>query len=156
MDERLKYVSAMRVMAMMMIVAFHSMLFYTGKWWVFGGPVIPLWVKVSSFLDAIDLPMFVFIAGFLFGHLYKFKGKYRDKRQFVIGKARRLLVPYLAWGLFLVYVLPPVGHLLCRLHPPFLCVPHLQHPPPFPLSSLSVVPSASLYPGRGFCVSPSA
>ena len=111
MDERLKYVSAMRVMAMMMIVAFHSMLFYTGKWWVFGGPVIPLWVKVSSFLDAIDLPMFVFIAGFLFGHLYKFKGKYRDKRQFVIGKARRLLVPYLVWGLFLVYVLPPYNHL---------------------------------------------
>lgn len=98
-------------MAMMMIVAFHSMLFYNGKWWVFGGPVIPLWVKTSAFLNAIDLPMFVFISGFLFGHLYKYKHKYRDRKQFVIGKARRLLVPYLAWGLFLVYLLPPFNQL---------------------------------------------
>ena len=110
--EKIQYVSAMRVMAMTMIITFHSMLFYTGTWWVFDGPVIPLWVKASQFLDTIDLPMFVFIAGFLFGHLYKYENRYRDKMSFVIGKAKRLLIPYLFWGLFLIYALPPYNQLV--------------------------------------------
>ena len=110
-DVKIQYVSTLRVVAMLMIVAFHSMLYYTGKWWVFDGPVIPFWVKLSTLFDCIDLPMFVFISGYLFAYLYKFKQKYRDKKRFVIGKIRRLLVPYLFWGLFLVYVMPPYNQL---------------------------------------------
>ena len=102
--DKLQYVSAIRVMAMLMIITFHSMLFYTGKWWIFDGPVIPIWVKASTFLDVIDLPMFVFIAGYLFGYLYKYKNKYRNKAHFIIGKTRCLMVPYLFWGLFLIFM----------------------------------------------------
>ena len=87
---------------MTMIVAFHSLLFYTGKWWHFGGVVIPLWEKSSRFLDSLDLSMFVFISGFLFAWLLIFKGKYREKIPFLMGKAKRLLIPYLFWGVFLV------------------------------------------------------
>ncbi len=94
----------MRVLATTMIVAYHSLLFYTGTWWQFGGVVVPLWVKCSRFLDSIDLSMFVFISGFLYGWLYIFKGKYRDRRAFIVGKTRRLLVPYLFWGVFLILI----------------------------------------------------
>lgn len=110
-NERLQTVSTMRVMAMLMIIIFHSMLFYTGNWWIFGGPKIPLWIKASTFFDTIDLPMFVFISGFLFGYLYKYKNKYRNKMQFIVGKVKRLLIPYFFWGLFLVFILPPYNHL---------------------------------------------
>lgn len=102
-------ISTMRVLAMFMIIAFHSMLFYTGKWWQFNGPSIPLWVKISEFLNTIDLPMFVFISGFLFGHLYINKNKYRDKVQFLLGKAQRLLIPYLFWGMFMVITMPSLN-----------------------------------------------
>lgn len=104
--ERFESISLMRVMAMTMIVLFHSFLFYTGTWWVFGGIVVPVWVKVAKFLDSIDLSMFVFISGFLYGYLYLYKGKYRDIRTFLSNKVRRLLIPYLFWGFFVV-VLPP-------------------------------------------------
>lgn len=104
--EKIDAISLMRVVAMTMIVLFHSFLFYTGTWWVFGGIVVPVWVKVAKFLDSIDLSMFVFISGFLYGYLYLYKGKYRDIRSFLSNKVRRLLIPYLFWGFFVV-VLPP-------------------------------------------------
>ena len=104
--ERIDAISLMRVIAMTMIVLFHSFLFYTGTWWVFGGIVVPVWVKVAKFLDSIDLSMFVFISGFLYGYLNLYKGKYRDIRTFLSNKVRRLLIPYLFWGFFVV-VLPP-------------------------------------------------
>lgn len=102
-------ISMMRVLAMIMIIAFHSMLFYTGKWWMFDGPIIPLWKHVSELLNAIDLPMFVFISGFLFCHLYIKKNKYRDISHFIRAKAQRLLIPYLFWGVFMVIAMPSLN-----------------------------------------------
>ena len=64
MDEKIRSVSVMRVIAMLMIVCFHSLCFYTHRWWIFGGVYIPLWDKIASCLDAIDLPMFFFISGY--------------------------------------------------------------------------------------------
>lgn len=104
--ERIDAISLMRVMAMTMIVLFHSFLFYTGTWWVFGGTVIPIWVKVARFLDSIDLSMFVYISGFLYGYLYLYQGKYNDTKIFLQNKVRRLLIPYLFWGI-IVAALPP-------------------------------------------------
>ena len=108
-EGKFQAISTMRVLAMLMIIAFHSMLFYTGKWWRFNGPYIILWKKFSEFLNTIDLPMFVFISGFLFAHLYINKSKYHDRTQFVLEKVRRLLIPYLFWGIFLVITMPSLN-----------------------------------------------
>lgn len=107
-QERIDTISTMRVIAMTMIVAYHSLYFYTGVWWQFQSTVVPLWVKCSKFLDYIDLSMFVFISGFLYGWLYLYKGKYQNKTKFIIGKARRLLIPYIVWGVSMILLQPSI------------------------------------------------
>ncbi len=96
----------MRVLAMTMIVAFHSIYFYSGMWKVLGGIYVPIWEKTNRFLDSIDLSMFVFISGFLFGYLFIHKKKYRDIKKFILDKIRRLIVPYIVWGVFLIISIP--------------------------------------------------
>ena len=104
--DKIESISIMRVMAMFMILLFHGFYFYADNLWYFGGITIPIWDKADTFLDIIDLPMFVFISGFLFGHLFCFKGKYRDKKRFLYGKAKRLLLPYFIWGLLPIVITP--------------------------------------------------
>ena len=89
---------------MTMIVAFHSMCFYNGRWAKVGAIMVPFWYKTSSFLDVIDLNMFVFISGYLYGYLYIFKNKYRHPLEVIRTKAIRLLIPYFFWGIPMVFV----------------------------------------------------
>lgn len=105
MKHKIESIVVMRVMAMLMIIVYHSFCFYTHEWSM-GGIYVPIWDKVASFFDAVDLPMFIFISGYLFGYLFINKGKYRDRRSFILSKAKRLIVPYIFWGLFLIFFMP--------------------------------------------------
>lgn len=96
----------MRVMAMIMIVAFHSMCFYNGRWKKVEAIYIPFWTKMSAFLDTIDLNMFVFISGYLYGYLYIYMNKYRHPSVVIRDKAIRLLIPYFFWGIPMVIIWP--------------------------------------------------
>ena len=97
-------ISIMRAMAMTMIVAFHSLCFYNGRWAKVNALDISIWHRVSTFLDVIDLNMFVFISGYLYGYLYIYKNKYRHPSEVIRIKAIRLLIPYCSgaypWLLF--------------------------------------------------------
>lgn len=103
---RFNEISIMRVMAMTMIVAFHSLCFYNGKWAKVNAIDIPVWHKVSYFLDVIDLNMFVFISGYLYGYLYIYRNKYQHPSEVIRIKAKRLLIPYLFWGIPMAIVWP--------------------------------------------------
>lgn len=103
---RFNEISIMRVMAMVMIVAFHSMCFYNGRWIKVNAITIPFWEKVSTFFDVIDLNMFVFISGYLYGYLYIYKNKYRHPIGVIRSKAVRLLIPYLFWGIPMAMIWP--------------------------------------------------
>lgn len=103
---RFNEISIMRVMAMTMIVAFHSLCFYNGRWVKVNAIDIPVWHKVSYFLDVIDLNMFVFISGYLYGYLYIYRNKYQHPSEVIRIKARRLLIPYLFWGIPMAIVWP--------------------------------------------------
>ena len=95
MDKSKKFdeISVMRVLVMM-IVAFHSMCFYNGRWSKVDAITIPFWLKLSTFFDVIDLNIFVFISGYLYGYLYIYRNKYRHPSEVIFIKARRLLLPY--------------------------------------------------------------
>jgi surface polysaccharide O-acyltransferase-like enzyme len=108
-NNKIESLSQMRVLAMIMILLFHSLLFYTGTWWKLGGTIIPVWVKTSRFLDSIDLSLFVFVSGYLYGYLYIFHSKYRNRKQFVVNKFKRLLIPYLVWGCLMVLARPSLN-----------------------------------------------
>ena len=99
-------ISIMRVMAMTMIIAFHSLCFYNGRWSKVNAIDIPIWHKTSCFLDVIDLNMFVFISGYLYGYLYIYRNKYRHPSEVIRIKAVRLLIPYLFWGIPMAIVWP--------------------------------------------------
>lgn len=107
MEGRLNYISLLRVLAMFLIVIFHSLCFYTGVWWKFTTDVIEVWKIISEPVVNIGLALFIFIAGFLYGYLYFEKEKYKEPFIFIFGKIRRLLIPYLLWGI--VCVLLPFG-----------------------------------------------
>ena len=103
---RFNEISIMRVMAMTMIVAFHSLCFYNGRWAKVNAIDIPIWHKISCFLDVIDLNMFVFISGYLYGYLYIYRNKYQHPSEVIRIKAKRLLIPYLFWGIPMAIVWP--------------------------------------------------
>ena len=63
-SKKFEEISIMRVMAMTMIIAFHSLCFYNGRWGKVDAINIPFWYKISYILDVIDLNMFVFISGY--------------------------------------------------------------------------------------------
>lgn len=105
-SKRFDEISIMRVMAMTMIVAFHSLCFYNGRWSKVNAIDIPIWHKVSCFLDVIDLNMFVFISGYLYGYLYIYRNKYRHPSEVIRIKAIRLLIPYLFWGIPMAMIWP--------------------------------------------------
>lgn len=50
MEGRLNYISLLRVLAMFLIVIFHSLCFYTGVWWKFTTDVIEVWKIISDLL----------------------------------------------------------------------------------------------------------
>ena len=104
--KRFDEISMMRVLAMLMIIAFHSMCFYNGRWTKVDAITIPFWTKLSQFLDVIDLNMFVFISGYLYGYLYIYRNKYRHPSEVIWTKVVRLLVPYFFWGIPMVIVWP--------------------------------------------------
>ena len=96
-------ISIMRVLATIYIVLYHCFCYY-GLW------IIPDAVvndKVFYFVPITGLVLntFVFISGFLFAYLYKSKGKYRDYKSFIINKTRRILIPYIFWGVIVILCL---------------------------------------------------
>ena len=99
-------ISIMRVLAMLMIIAFHSMCFYNGRWAKVDAIDIPFWNKTSAIFDVIDLNMFVFISGYLYGYLYIYRNKYYKRSDVIRIKAVRLLIPYLVWGIPMAIVWP--------------------------------------------------
>ena len=103
---RFDEISIMRVLAMTMIIAYHSLCFYSGRWSYIDAINIPFWSNVAYFLNEIDLNMFVFISGYLYGYLYIFRNKYRHPSEVIHNKVRRLLLPYCLWGVFIVVVFP--------------------------------------------------
>lgn len=105
-NTRFDEISMMRVLAMTMIIAFHSMCFYCGRWTYIGAIEIPFWTRIAYLFNEIDLNMFVFISGYLYGYLYIYRNKYRHPSEVIGNKVIRLLLPYCIWGAFMVLVFP--------------------------------------------------
>ena len=105
-NKKFEEISIMRVLAMVMIIGFHSLCFYNGRWIKVDAINIPFWYKTSYFLDVIDLNMFVFISGYLYGYLYIYRNKYRHPSEVISIKARRLLIPYFFWGIPMAIIWP--------------------------------------------------
>ena len=103
-QERLLFVSYVRVISMMLIITFHSLCYYTGIWWFFKTSSIPLWEIISEPIVKGGLASFVCISGFLFGYLLIERGKYKYPKDFFINKAYRLIIPYISGSIILISI----------------------------------------------------
>lgn len=62
-----------------------------------------------------NMPLFTFLSGFLFEHIYNKSEKYKDKTIFFRNKAKRLLLPFLVFGT-LISLSSPEFHLYQMLY----------------------------------------
>lgn len=94
----LQNVALLRGLATFSIVVWHTYCSYIG-WGVANTPanVFYTYFFTLIFPDA-NMPLFTFIAGYLFCFLLKEKGKYQRFKEFFINKTHRLLIPFLVLG----------------------------------------------------------
>ena len=93
-------VSYLRIIAMIMVVIYHC--FYQfGSGYSMSENIFPhidLYEHLNKFLNSIDMPMFVFVSGYLFAYLKTKCQKYSDGKEFLLKKVKRLLIPFLLWA----------------------------------------------------------
>lgn len=97
-SKSLKDVLYIRCFAVISLVAWHSYCSYIA--WGYGNsPLDRVYGKIFSFFtpDA-NMPLFTFIAGYLFCFLLKEKQKYQEFKPFLKSKVHRLLIPFLVLG----------------------------------------------------------
>lgn len=96
--QQLQDVLYIRCFAVISLVAWHSYCSYIC--WGYGeSPLDGFYAKLFSFLtpDA-NMPLFTFLAGYLFCYLLKGKNKYPNFKGFLCNKIHRLLIPFLVLG----------------------------------------------------------
>ena len=95
---KLSEIALLRVLATFSIVVWHTYCSYI-CWGVADSPANSFYSRFFTriFPDA-NMPLFTFIAGYLFCFLLKEKGKYRSFKEFVKNKTHRLLIPFLVLG----------------------------------------------------------
>lgn len=97
-NQTLQDVLYMRCLAVISLVAWHSYCSYI-CWGYGNSPLDGVYAKLFSFLtpDA-NMPLFTFMAGYLFCFLLKQKQKYQEFKPFLKNKVHRLLIPFLVLG----------------------------------------------------------
>lgn len=97
-------ISVMRVAAMIMIVAYHCFCYNAGIW-DFSNPITynGVGLAVINDLRLLGLNFFVLISGMLYSRI-EATGKYNDTKNFLINKVKRLLIPYIIWGIILCVI----------------------------------------------------
>lgn len=90
---------------MLLVVAYHCLVFWTGTWFT-GKPVINSNTisNVSLWMNSFHIYGFAMVSGYFFFFLKCEKGKYLSFTPFAANKAKRLLVPYVF--ISLVWVIP--------------------------------------------------
>lgn len=100
-------ISQVRILAMLMIVFEHCFCYYGV--WNYNAPYIDMYVKLSSIFVQISLPVFVFISGYLYASkVFKCPTQKTTNKQFIINKIKRLIIPYLFWGVIILLTLPNI------------------------------------------------
>lgn len=95
----------LRVFAILIVVLGHSMIVYQYKWGIYT-PVVKssFFNGLKTYIDTFQMPLFIFISGYVYYYSRKECGKYNNSIKFLVSKVKRLLVPYMC--IALIYVLP--------------------------------------------------
>lgn len=97
-------ITLLRTIVTLLVVLFHSLGCYTNGW-NFPIPTINIYDYFCSFINKINMPIFVTISGYLYA-LGLNNGKYVDNISLCKNKFLHLMVPYLIWSLIQIIVFP--------------------------------------------------
>lgn len=109
--KKLNNISFIKTIVMLLVVLYHSMLFYTGNWLININPLkIISWVDyLTSFINTYTMPMFVFCSGYLFFYQKINYNKYTNPVKDIKNRFNRLIIPYISTSIFWII---PIGVLL--------------------------------------------
>ena len=102
----LKNCTFVKTILMLMVVLYHSMIFWTGNWFSAASPVYASEVLggISRYLNTFLTQGFAFVSGYIFYYIKCEKNGYSSFGVFIKNKSLRLLVPYAF--ISLVWVIP--------------------------------------------------
>ncbi len=95
-----------KTVLMIIIVLYHSILFFSNTWFDAVEPVTTSKVLsfFASWLNSFHVYGFVLISGYLFYYLRYEKNKYQEYKPFILNKFKRLIIPYLF--VLILWVIP--------------------------------------------------
>lgn len=87
----------MKTSMMIVIVLYHSCVFFSGKWFTVVEPIYNAnyLYKIAKWFNTFHIQTFTMASGFLFYYLKKEKNRYTEPKVDIIKRAKRLLIPYL-------------------------------------------------------------
>lgn len=96
-DRQLDNCTFIKTVLMLLVVLYHSCLFWTGSWFTQVSPAqeAPVLVLLSKWLGSFHIHCFTLVSGYIFYYLRVERGKYSDFKSFFFNKVKRLLVPYI-------------------------------------------------------------
>lgn len=96
--------SLLKVIATILVVFAHITIMYTDLGVI--NPANDSWglSYITKLIYSYHMPLFVFISGAIYYYLRQEKGKYSNFKNFVSNKAKRLMLPYMIFGI--LYVAP--------------------------------------------------
>ena len=91
-----------KFLATILVVIGHSSRMYTGK-----GIISPLngsqlICYLCEFIYSFHMALFIAVSGMVYGVCIVDLKKYRDQKQFIQNKLKRLIIPYFVWGALLI------------------------------------------------------
>ena len=94
-DIELKNCTFVKTVLMLVVVFYHSMLFWSGTWFT-KNPVFKadLLNVIASWLDTFHVYGFTLVSGYIFYYLKEENGKYVQFTGFIKSKIKRLILPY--------------------------------------------------------------
>ena len=148
---------------MIIVVFYHCLCGYSNIWGEeYSWQTVPTWYHLSHILVYFHIPIFTLMSAYLYGHL-SCSGRYQSSCSFICKKTKRLLIPYIVWGLLiciiqkwdLTYLLCGISHLwyLFFLFMPFslqIFLTACSAFMPFPLSIPKIPRTCCIFPMMDF------
>lgn len=97
--KRKENISLMKTISMIIVVFYHSMMFYSGNWFTVIKSPIVFNSNIFSIINNFQMPVFVFCSGYLYFYLNGAKSNEGIKK-----RVKRLIIPYIFTSI--LYVIP--------------------------------------------------
>lgn len=106
-NKRLTYITDLRILVTLMVVFYHSFEIFVDDNCGLNFPRLSIYQGLDIFIGLVQMPMFVFLSGYLFGLQYR-KGRYIDFAHLIKKKTQRILAPLLVFGMAYYLLIPSV------------------------------------------------